>query len=171
MECWQERLLDLQSGARSQFGPVPVEFFEGILIISANHFDWPEILGNPDYDDGNLFSCLMDCLGSQTNDINFAVTIKDLNWVKGKLIQLHDPIMKPRWDKEVQDNINYVLGILQAGVATFSYMNSEGSPNPNVFNKLLNIINDILLQLVHAENLFKRKHRDIWVIIGQFFLE
>lgn len=64
---------------------MPIQFFEGILTIGANHFDWPEIPGNPDYDDGNLFSRIMERLGSQTNDMNFAVTIGELNWVKGKV--------------------------------------------------------------------------------------
>ncbi|KAH7134336.1 hypothetical protein EDB81DRAFT_949670 [Dactylonectria macrodidyma] len=161
----------LRSGARSLYGPVPIEFFEGILTIGANHFGWPEILGNPDYDDGNLFSRLMECLGSQTNDMNFVVTVGELNWVKGQFMRLHNPIEPTKWDTKAEDDIDYVLGILRAGVATFSYMNSQGSSGPNVFSKLTNVINDIPLQLVHAENLFQTEHRGIQVTIAQFFVE
>ncbi|KAH6871830.1 hypothetical protein B0T10DRAFT_590612 [Thelonectria olida] len=161
----------LRSGSKPLYGPVPIEFFEEILVLGADDAWWPEIPGNPDYDDGNLFSRLMECLGSQTNDMNFAVAVQDINWVKGKLMQLQNPIADNKWEEKVQDNIDYVLGILRASVATFSYMNSDDSPGPNVFNKVSNVINDMLLQLLHAENLFERKHGDIQVAINQFFLE
>ncbi|KAF7544087.1 hypothetical protein G7Z17_g10230 [Cylindrodendrum hubeiense] len=161
----------LHSGARSRFGPVPIEFFESILTIGAKDFEWPPIPGNPDYEDGNIFNRLMECLGSQTNAINFAVAAGDLNYVKGKLMELKNPIAPDDWADRAEDDIDYVVGILRAGVATFSYMNSEGVPGPNVIDKLSTIINDILLQLVYAENLFGKEHRDIRVFIGQFFYE
>lgn len=46
---------------------------------------WPKIPGNPDFDNRNLFTRMMECLGSQTNDINFVITNGDLNKVKGQV--------------------------------------------------------------------------------------
>lgn len=87
-----------------------------------------------------------------------------------QFMEFEHPITESKWGKQAQNNIDYVLGILRAGVATFDYMNSDG-PGPNLYNKLSNVINDILLQMVYAENLFEREHCDIQIRIGQFFLE
>ncbi|KAH6957703.1 hypothetical protein BKA56DRAFT_562252 [Ilyonectria sp. MPI-CAGE-AT-0026] len=174
----------LWSGAKSLYGPIAIEFFEEILVLGADSDMWPKIPGNPDFDNRNLFSRMMECLGSQTNDINFVITTSDLNQVKGKvrtsskypgqqgnLMDRQEPVAERGRKDKIKDDIDYVLGVLRACVAMFEYMNSDTSPGPNVFGKTSNIINDILHQLSHAELLWQRKHPDNHVAIGQFFLE
>ncbi|KAL6401421.1 hypothetical protein AUP68_15291 [Ilyonectria robusta] len=161
----------LWSGAKSLYGPIAIEFFEEILVLGANSDMWPKIPGNPDFDNRNLFSRMMECLGSQTNDINFVITTSDLNQVKGKLMDRQEPVAKRGRKDKIEDDIDYVLGVLRACVAMFEYMNTDSSSGPNVFGKTSNIINDILHQLSHAELLWEKKHPDNHVAIGQFFLE
>ncbi|KAI8671980.1 Chitinase [Fusarium sp. Ph1] len=76
---------ELESGRTPRYGPIPIEFLEDMQWLGLRDEFWPEITGNPDFEDGNMYSRVMECLGSQTNNRNFAVAIGDLNWANGRV--------------------------------------------------------------------------------------
>ncbi|KAM5358312.1 hypothetical protein ACJZ2D_015411 [Fusarium nematophilum] len=161
----------LRSGARAQYGPVPIKLYEFLMLIAHEDLDWLVIPNNPDYDDGNLFNRVMKCLGSKDNNMNFILTHRDLNYVKGKLMQLHDPIQKRKWEEEERDQIDYVLGILRATVGMFDYLNTDASTGPDVFGKTLQVLNDAVWQITYAENLWENKNRPSRAEFCQFLVE
>ncbi|KAM5346422.1 hypothetical protein ACJ41O_009427 [Fusarium nematophilum] len=169
LELWEKSNDKLESGDQALYGPVPIEFFEEILTLGADNGWWPEIPGNPDFESRNLFTRIMECLGSQTNTDNFVIADTTLNWVKGQLMQLHNPIAPGQQDEKIEEQSNYVLGILRACIAMFDYMNTN--TGPDVFGKTSNIIDNILHQISHAELLWDRAHPGVRVEMVQFFVE
>ncbi|KAM5348614.1 hypothetical protein ACJ41O_008438 [Fusarium nematophilum] len=161
----------LESGRKSAYGPVPIEFFEEIMTLGADDQSWPTIPGNPGFDSGNLFTRIMEYLGSQTNDRNFVIADATLNLIKGQLMQLHNPIAPGQWKDKIADDIEYVLGVLRACAGLFEYMNSAESPGPNTFGKTSNIINDVMYQMSHAEVLWGRAHPGVKAVLAPFFVE
>ncbi|KAL2687924.1 hypothetical protein Neosp_005494 [[Neocosmospora] mangrovei] len=150
-----EGIDDEEDWKTPRFGPVPIEFFEFLMQISRENLNWPDIPGRPGrFRNGNLFSRIMECLGSKVNDVNFVITIRDINYVKGKLMGLGFPITDVKWAKKVRDSPLEVLGMLRATIAFLNYMNTNDEDGPNVFGKTQTILNNIVQQIMFAENLW-----------------
>ncbi|RSL94203.1 hypothetical protein CDV31_014405 [Fusarium ambrosium] len=146
----------LGSGRRSQYGPIPISLFEYMMqIAQEDGWEWPPIPSSELYASGNLFNRIMECLGSKQNEATLVVTIRDINYVKTYLMQNQLPIADDRWEGLAKDNVNKLLAALRATVSMFDYMNS-GSDGPYVSMKLLNIVNNVVLQISYAENLWER---------------
>ncbi|KAG7419803.1 hypothetical protein Forpe1208_v003472 [Fusarium oxysporum f. sp. rapae] len=162
----------LASGRQAASGATPIAFFEGIPSLGElDRFrkHWPEIPGNPNFDNANLFDRLFECLGSYTNKRNFVVTEKLLNVVKGAIMQHKNPLEYiDRLDK-MKSTPDEVLAILRAAIASFDYMNTK--TGPNVHGKMTNVLNDIWEQLVAAQTMWKLAHPDVKADIALFFTE
>ncbi|KAL5586794.1 hypothetical protein FOBRF1_016664 [Fusarium oxysporum] len=85
----------LASGRQAASGAISIAFFAGIPSLGElDRFrkHGPEIPGNPNFNNANLFDRLFECLGSYTNDRNFVVTEKLLNVVEGAIMQHENPL-------------------------------------------------------------------------------
>ncbi|RKK93244.1 hypothetical protein BFJ68_g15612 [Fusarium oxysporum] len=170
----------LESGAAPLYGNIPLHFFEEIIRLGVDHGGYNEIPGNPGFDDQSLWNRLYECLGSQTNFVNFVITHVDINTVKGRLMNRN--AVASLKEKDIEDRLSTkegtdrLLQLIRATLALPEYMGLQDGvrddmeEGPNTKTKLNNIINDIVRQLMNAEILYE-KHYHTRVTIAQFFVE
>ncbi|KAJ3462340.1 hypothetical protein MRS44_007126 [Fusarium solani] len=151
-------ILDEEDWKEAKFGPVPIAFYNFLMELSHDAEllnKWPDI---PDrlekLKDGNLFNRIMDCLGSKKNNVNFVVTYGDINWIKGEFMGLKFPIARAKWRETIRNDPMKVLARLRAAIVFIDYMNSNDKDGLDVFGKTEKILNNIVQQIMFAENLW-----------------
>ncbi|KAJ4024643.1 hypothetical protein NW766_000883 [Fusarium irregulare] len=161
----------------SRYGPIPIEFFEEILRLGVDYGDFPPIRGNRRYDDPNLWNRIFEILGSYDNRVNFAIAHSDINYAKGKLMTLDNPISLKDDDLEedLRNRPTWVLQVIRATFAVFDYLNMEPTSStprsPNTSGKLQNIIAQIIEQFLYAEKLYEDHHPGSNITIALYFRE
>ncbi|RSL96918.1 hypothetical protein CEP52_011197 [Fusarium oligoseptatum] len=162
----------LPDGSTSIFGRVSASFFRNVQTMDLGNEDdgLPALPGgaNPP----RLFDRVAECLGSQTNRGNFVILTTDLNWIKGNLMQFHDPIKRARWDKMTtnfnnESDRNKILQRIRNAIAMIHYLNRREGTDIN--QRLANIVNCIEEQLRHAQNLYNQNHPNDQVRVADFW--
>ncbi|KAG9495650.1 hypothetical protein J7337_012204 [Fusarium musae] len=159
------------NGAQSEYHGIPARFWEEALRLGALHGGFPRIEGRSSaLSDQNLVSRMFDCLGSRDNFRNFVIVARPINAVKGRLMQLYQPLALNRLDTYDTDEM---MAHIRAVISLFEYMDSEEEDEngETVKVKVNRIVNNIVVQLDYAQDLWNREHPGLPVPAAKFFVE
>ncbi|KAJ4128696.1 hypothetical protein NW765_013087 [Fusarium oxysporum] len=110
------------------------------------------------------------CLGSQTNFRNFVIIVGPINSIKARVMQLFAPVAENRLETYDTDRL---MSQIRTVISLFEYMGSEeGDENgETVRTKINKIVNNIVNQLDHAQDLWNNEHPGRPVPAVKFFVE
>ncbi|KAM6527646.1 hypothetical protein FALCPG4_008697 [Fusarium falciforme] len=162
----------LRSGENSQYGPIPIEFWDAMDDIDLeDKANWPKDTTPPDLPGGkgHKLSFIMDrafeCLGSERNDQVFMIVEEEINAGKGKVMRGHRTVSqahlkellerKRKTKKEIKEDSEKVLARMRAGFTAFRYLQWEETQK-----KLNKIAKDVFVQLKFAEAVYNKKNPD-----------
>ncbi|RYC80920.1 hypothetical protein BFJ63_vAg16188 [Fusarium oxysporum f. sp. narcissi] len=161
----------LRSGAQSTYHGIPVRFWEEALRLGELYGGFPDIDGRGvPFDNQNVLTRIFECLGSQTNFRNFVIIVGPINSIKARVMQLFAPVAENRLETYDTDRL---MSQIRTVISLFEYMGSEeGDENgETVRTKINKIVNNIVNQLDHAQDLWNNEHPGRPVPAVKFFVE
>ncbi|KAH7195298.1 hypothetical protein DER44DRAFT_536499 [Fusarium oxysporum] len=169
----------LKSGAKSNYGPVSIAFWDRITAINfAVEPGVPDLPGS----EGGLFQFerLMDrtfeCLGSERNDQAFMIAEKDINDAKNFMMQLKrypgkqslkTYLARGSKSKEmIKEDGQIVTSRIRAAFSVLWYLNLV--PAKEKFNKA---VKDVYVQFKFAESVYNKKYPNEKVQLANLWVE